>query len=49
MVNKRIIMMMEMHVSNRVKGVIANITYQGIIASAKHSLKQVIKHQRILW
>ncbi len=53
MVKKKVIrdelIIIKLHVLIRVKEAIANIIKKGIIASAKHSLKQVIKDQMILW
>ncbi len=53
MVNKRVIrgdfIFIEIEIAIRVKKVVTNIIKQGIIASAKHSIKQVVKDQMILW
>ncbi len=53
MVNKGVIIddsiIIEIEIAIGVKQIITNIIKQGIIASAKHSFKQVIKDQMILW
>ncbi len=54
MVNKRVMggyfIIIEIEIVIRVKMVVTNIFNKGIIiASAKHSFKQVIKDQMILW
>ncbi len=53
MINKRFIrdkiVIIEVNIAIRVKEAVANIIKQGIIGSAKHSFKQVIKDQMILW
>ncbi len=53
MVKKRVIggdfIIIEIENAIRVKKVVTNIIKQGIIASAKHSFKQVVKDQLILW
>ncbi len=53
MINKRVIggdfIIIEIEIAIRVKRVVTDIIKQGIIASAKHCFKQVIKDQMILW
>ncbi len=53
MVKQRVIggnfIIIEIEISIGVKKVVTNIIKQDIIASAKHSFKQVIKDQMILW
>ncbi len=53
MINKRIIIgelvIIEINIKIGVKEVVTNIIKYWIIASAKHSFKQVIKDQMIMW